>query len=532
MYFLSHLLIFTVIALILFIYYRARKKLNYFKERGVPNSKAIPVFGSIWDNVIRKKHFFEVFTQLYNDFPDLRFSGFFMFNDPIYLIRDPALIKQICIKDFDHFVNHSNNIDIDIDPMLGRSVFFAKDLRWRHTRNILSPLFTGSKMRLMFSLIAQYCDKIMNTLLTNANGSAKEFEMKDIVTRFGNDIVASVAFGLEVDSLKNRDNEFYVNGKKMVKFDGWPGIKLLLASVCPRLLKLFSKSITDMKTIEFYVNLVSDTIKYREENENFSRNDMLDLLIKAKTKQSIKSDEDEHQFEESFAATEHHSLENTESSIEWTDLDIASQSGTFFFAGFETTANSTCLTIHELALNPDIQDRLRGEVDEVLEQLQGKLLPYEILQKMKYMDMVVTETLRKWPPLAQTDRVCSKQYTITNSDGTEVVLEKNDIIGIPVFAIQRDPKYFPNPEKFDPERFSDDNKHEVDPATFLTFGIGPRNCVGSRFALMQMKAIIFYILKYSRIEVSAKTQHPIQFEKSSFTLNAKNGFWVNFIPRH
>lgn len=84
---------------------------------------------------------------------------------------------------------------------------------------------------------------------------------------------------------------------------------------------------------------------------------------------------------------------------------------------------------------------------------------------------------------------------------------------LPTYAIQNDPKYFENPEKFDPERFSDENKDKIQPCTFFPFGVGPRNCIGSRFALMECKAIFFDILSAFRIEVSEKTETKIKLKK-------------------
>jgi len=99
-----------------------------------------------------------------------------------------------------------------------------------------------------------------------------------------------------------------------------------------------------------------------------------------------------------------------------------------------------------------------------------------------------------------------------------------------MYSIHRDPKYYPNPKKFDPERFSDENKDSINSAAYFPFGLGPRNCIGSRFALMESKAIIFYMLSAFRIEKSPKTQDPIKLRSDSFNMKAEKGFWVNLSP--
>jgi cytochrome P450 len=83
--------------------------------------------------------------------------------------------------------------------------------------------------------------------------------------------------------------------------------------------------------------------------------------------------------------------------------------------------------------------------------------------------------LRKYPPAIATDRVCVKNYKIPDTDK---VIEAGTVLTVPIFGLQRDPEFFPEPELFDPERFNEDKKTLVKPYTYLPFGVGPRNCIG------------------------------------------------------
>jgi len=112
-----------------------------------------------------------------------RYIGVFEFRQPVYLIRDPEIIKQITVKDFDHFINHKTKIDENVEPMLGRVLFLMRDQRWKDMRSTLSPAFTGSKMRNMFSLVSNCSNDTINYLLKEANGNPLELEMKDFFTR-------------------------------------------------------------------------------------------------------------------------------------------------------------------------------------------------------------------------------------------------------------------------------------------------------------------------------------------------------------
>lgn len=162
--------------------------------------------------------------------------------------------------------------------------------------------------------------------------------------------------------------------------------------------------------------------------------------------------------------------------------DITAQAVLFFQAGFDTISATMCHIAHELAINPDIQQRLQAEIDDTYEENGGKM-PYEVLIKMKYLDMVISEGLRKWPTGILTDRVCTKPYALPPvEDGAKPVqLLKGDLLWIPIFGLHRDAEYYPNPEKFDPERFSDENKDKIEPFAFIPFGCGPRNCIGMAY---------------------------------------------------
>lgn len=138
---------------------------------------------------------------------------------------------------------------------------------------------------------------------------------------------------------------------------------------------------------------------------------------------------------------------------------------------FDTVSTTMAFIAYELVANPDVQEKLIKEVDETFQKLEGKDLTYEELQKMKYMDQVISEVLRMWPAAPVTDRLCVKDFTL-EYDGKSIHIEKGISFMIPIIGFHKDEKYFPNPNKFDPDRFSDENKHNIDLNTYLPFGIG------------------------------------------------------------
>lgn len=144
----------------------------------------------------------------------------------------------------------------------------------------------------------------------------------------------------------------------------------------------------------------------------------------------------------------------------------------FFFGGFDTVATAMCFIIHLLAIHGDIQEKLISEIDDVLQQIDGKSPSYENIQSMEYLDMVLCECLRMHTPGFFLDRKCNRRIVIRDVDDNPVVLNPGDDIIIPVDAIHYDPQYFPNPTKFVPERFSKQNLHNIQPFTYSPFGIG------------------------------------------------------------
>ena len=197
--------------------------------------------------------------------------------------------------------------------------------------------------------------------------------------------------------------------------------------------------------------------------------------------------------------------------------------------GFDTTSTTLSFSAYELALNPDIQEKLRNEILTVHNRLDGKDLTYEELLKMKYLDQFVSEILRKWPPAPGIERVCVKDFTF-DLNGNNVTIPKNHSVMIPVVGWHQDESYFPNPEKFDPERFSDENVKNQNLNAYAPFGIGPRNCIGSRFALMDVKTVLYQMLLNFNFEVTEKTQIPFKFRKSMINVGAEKGFWLQLKP--
>lgn len=142
--------------------------------------------------------------------------------------------------------------------------------------------------------------------------------------------------------------------------------------------------------------------------------------------------------------------------------------------------------------------------------------------------------MRKWPNPVATDRVCVKPYTIEPKRPDEKPFKINvgDVLWIPTFGIHRDEQYYPDPEKFDPDRFNEENRTKIHPYAYMPFGVGPRNCIGSRFALMEVKLLYFHILRNFTLVPVEETQIPMKISRKTFSFVAEKGHWIGMKQRN
>lgn len=230
--------------------------------------------------------------ECYGAFPDEKFIGIYdVFGVPAYLIRDPDLVKQVTTTDFDHFVNHKFKFEQDIDPLVDRSLFFIHDERWRQMRAAMSPNFTGSRMRAMHELIVRYTEEFVATLKdANDNKESHIYEAKKLMSRYASDIIATTAFGIEINSLKDPDNEFFKVGSEIANFDFWSSIKFLGVLNFPTLMRALKIRLFSDKNSNFLRHVINDNIEQRKKN-HIVRNDFIDLMMKARDDSQTTQDE-------------------------------------------------------------------------------------------------------------------------------------------------------------------------------------------------------------------------------------------------
>ncbi|XP_053607640.1 probable cytochrome P450 9f2 isoform X2 [Plodia interpunctella] len=521
------IIIFIITFIIAYFCYKHKCLHWMYDKKGIKYVPGIPIFGNTYNTVFVKEHFFHDIDVTYRAFPDEKYVGFIEGTDPVILIRDPEIIRNTTVKDFDHFVDHKAFFSEDSEPLFGGSLIQMKGEKWRDMRTTLSPAFTASKMRLMINFMFETSNNVIDELKDRVS-KQEDIHVDDLIRRYTNDVIASAGFGLQVNSVKEKDNEFFLMGRDLFVFSFYQRVLFFLYTLIPWIFKVLDIKLFPEKTMNFFKNIVRSTIEHRT-THNVYRPDMIQLLMEA-SNDELKTKDTDGNGSVGFATTEE-AFKPKGNARKWTEEELIGQVFIFFIAGFESSAGALTTTIHELALNPEVEEKLYQECKQFRDS--GNSLTYDNVAQLKYLDCVINENMRKWAAAIIMDRTCTKAYELPppREGAKPVKLKPGDVIYNMVNSIHMDEKYFPNPEVFDPERFSDENKHKIKPFTFMPFGMGPRNCIASRFALLELKVLLYNLVVNFKIKKSKKTLDPIVLNPADFNIKVLGGSYVKMEPR-
>jgi cytochrome P450 len=456
-----------------------------------PTSWILGNFGQVL-----RQGIFQMQQELYNKYSDKKVYGVYDTRIPILVVRDLDMIKDITVKSFNNFVNRRSLLEFD-GPFKD-NLLTIKDDHWKHVRNTVSPTFSSGRIKRMSQHVERNSQRLVEILQAKHENN-EDIELKDIVSRFTLDVIASTGFGMEINTMENPENSFAIHAKKCIR--GSP-LVFILAFLAPWLLKLLIKAgmhIFPKDSLIFFTKATDSAMENRKEEGQAGKvNDFMDLLINAE--------------QDPGQTTDKGSLTRSE---------IHGQTLLFILAGYDTVATVLSFTLFLLAKNPECCQKVQKEIDE---KLHNESPTYDNVQGLLYLDMCINESMRMFPPGFILDRVCADDITIQG-----INIPKNMVVSIPVHAIHHDPEIWPEPEKFQPERFSAENKESRYPYAFLPFGHGPRNCVGMRLALLELKVALAYVLKTLTPVPCGKTVYPVKLGK--YQLNAIDGLWVKFEGR-
>ncbi|XP_022059754.1 cytochrome P450 3A27-like [Acanthochromis polyacanthus] len=470
---------------------------GFFKKIGIQGPRPLPFIGTFLEYRNGIHNFdvkcFEKYGKMW---------GLYDGRQPLLAIMDTAMIKTILVKEC--YSVFTNRRDFGLNGPLRDAVSIVEDEEWKRIRSVLSPSFTSGRLKEMYTIMLKHSSNLIKNLQKKAEADAV-IEVKEVFGPYSMDVVTSTAFSVDIDSINHPTDPFVANIKRMVKFNLLNPL-LVLVVLFPFLMPLLEKmdvTFFPSEVLKFFYSFLKTIKSDRNKNEHKNRVDFMQLMVDSQVAEIKREDE---------------------SSVKGlTDQEILAQAMIFIFAGYETSSSTLSFTAYNLATNPRVQKTLQKEIDETFPE---KVRPtYDALMQMEYLDMVVNESMRLYPIANRLERMSKTSVEVNG-----VTIPKGTTVMIPVYALHRDPSLWPEPEAFKPERFSKENKDNIDPYAFLPFGAGPRNCIGMRFAQLMMKLAMVEVLQNFSFVTCKETDIPMVLANDGFT-TPKNPIKLKLEPR-
>ncbi|XP_035708420.1 cytochrome P450 3A24-like [Folsomia candida] len=418
---------------------------------------------------------------------------------PHIYITDPDLIRLIFIKDFDHFQN--KRMYDEGHELINDMMDILPYEKWKVVRTYFSPQLTTGKIKTMSYQMLDTIHDWMDKLIKKADGQRCIVNPKIDFTSLTLDVIARCAFGTRINVLDDTNDPFFRYVRKLTLDDEEPSWMFSLVQMFPFLVKM--EPVFPLDAINFFGDLLKNILSTRKQSGQRA-NDFVDVMNDMIDK--CKTDPDYGR-------------------LGITPTTAMCQAMAFLFAGFQTTAETLTLMAFRLSQKPDKQDKLIREVDDFYERHDGKI-EHDHVSELVYLNACMNETLRMNPALIRLERDCQSDWT---HKGTGLKVKKGTTIQVPVFAVHFDEKNYPEPYEWKPERFLPENKDALNPYAFLSFGQGPHNCIGMRFAKEEIQMTMASVLKHFRFEDTEGAK--LKMKPGRLFLNNYEPFKLTMVPR-
>ncbi|XP_049525533.1 cytochrome P450 3A41-like [Dermacentor silvarum] len=505
---LTEWLILAATVCVLFYLYASRNR-NYWKNQNIPSEPFALIFGPTMKLLFNPVHIID--DARYRKYGKL--FGALESSKLILFVAEPELVKQVLVKDFPSLPNR--RAFTFYEPLLENMMNSAPVEKWRKIRQVVSPAFSTGKLRKMNHLIEE-CAVTTAEHLKEAASDEEDIDVKQFFGNYTLDVIARCAFAIRLDSHSDQTNEFVTKSRKAFSGRIPPGLFLLF--VFPALAKMLRLRPFNPDVFLYFKQICQNIIKGRQDKQS-RHEDFLQLMMDAQegnlaSTSENTTDRDNQLFNLGSDVKPDTSFSSNKT---LTEDESMAQCVLFFITGQDTTSTVISYTLYLLAIHPDVQEKLREEVDECFK-VHGEHPSLDVVTKLKYLHCVVSESLRMYPIVPRIERSPYEDYVLGD---TGVKVKKGELVAIPVYSMHYDPQYFPDPWKFDPERFSEENVESIQPYTYLPFGAGPRNCIGMRFGLQAVKLSILYTIRNVKVVRTEKTKVPLEFQNGFSVLTAK-----------
>lgn len=343
---------------------------SFWKRRGVPFAEPSFPFGNFRKLFLQQQSLAELVVDLYNSSME-QVLGVFITIQPSLIVRDPKILRDIFIKDFSSFYHRGTNTNENIDPMTN-NLLLQNGEKWKQNRSKLTPAFSSGKLKGMFDTIVD-CGSSLHRYFEPFAESGEMVEIRDICARYATNVIASVAFGIDIDCIKNPNDDFRLFGQRFFEPTPKNMFRFHLTFIYPKLAELLRLRFADKDVGDFMTETVRQNLEYRE-NNNVTRKDFFQLLMQLRNTGSVQSDDD---WSTQSSNKKLMSLE-----------EMSAHSFVFYTASFESTSTTMSFCIHELAKNHDLQAIAHHEIDTVMHKYHGKLT-YESMAEMKFVESCI-----------------------------------------------------------------------------------------------------------------------------------------------
>jgi cytochrome P450 len=398
------------------------------------------------------------YTRLANEYGGI--ARFFYGRNPTYLISEPELIREFLVERKDLYVK--NKRYALLVRTIGNGLLNADGRVWQEQRSASQPGFSRSRIHAQVDRTVAIATEHIERWQRRLDGEPHDIEpdMSVLIQALIGHSLLGPAWG--------EMGERFADVVQQIRAHWPPTVRTLLGHLkppAPRSVRLLKALLAEVD------GMIYGAIREQRASDE-SNDSLLSILARAEL------DESGRQFDEK---------------------SLRDQLLTLYFAGFETSASTLTFMLYRLSLQPEIRQRLYDEVAG----LAGRAPEKEDLKALGYTEQCLHETLRIYPPAYNFSRVMLADTTV---GGYKVA--KDAMVIVSPYATHRLPAIWPNPEGFDPERFSEERSAGRSQFAYIPFGAGHRYCIGGPLALVQMKLITAVIAQ--RYLLDAKPGHPAE----------------------
>ncbi|KAL9176685.1 hypothetical protein ABFS82_01G012200 [Erythranthe guttata] len=486
----------------------------YWSVRKVPGQPPIPILGHL---PLLAKHGPDVFSVLANQYgPIFRFH---MGRQPLVIVADAELCREVGIKKFKYFSNRSIPSPIAASPLHQKGLFFTKDGQWSAMRNTILSVYQPSHLAKLIPTMQEFIETATSNL------DSKDFVFSDLSLKLATDVIGQAAFGVDfglskpnsVTKLNNKNDENQVQefikqhiySTTQLKMDLSGSFSIILGLLIPILQEPFRQI---LKRIPF-------TMDWKVERTNKNLTNRLDEIVQKRTKDNVGSKD--------FLSLILRAREmETAAKNVFTSDYISAVTYEHLLAGSATTSFTLSCIVYLVASHLEVERKVLEEIDSFGPH--GQIPTANDLQhKFPYLDQVIKEAMRFYTVSPLVARETSAEVSIGG-----YVLPKGTWVWLAIGVLAKDPKNFQEPEKFRPERFDPNCEEEKRRHLYanIPFGIGPRACIGQKFTLQELKLSMIHLYRNYVFRHSPQMENPLEFDYG-IVLNFRHGVKVQAIKR-